>query len=136
MTNKDLVRNFYESVATENRLELIPEFISEDCVSRSGEETVLIGPEGMKQHFLAVRSTYPDFSMQILRQYAEGDTVITEFITRGTHQGEFIGITPTGKRLGIYGVNVDRVRDGKIVEHAGAANTFETFFEHGLIRPV
>lgn len=74
--------------------------------------------------------------MKIIRQYAADDYVISEFIMRGTHKGKFIGITPTNKVLEITGVDIDKVIDGKIVEHGGATNTFETFFEHHLIKPV
>ena len=38
--------------------------------------------------------------------------------------------------LEITGVDIDKVIDGRIVEHGGSANAFETFFEHHLIRPV
>ena len=74
--------------------------------------------------------------MKIIRQYSDGDYVISEFIMRGTHKGEFIGIKPTNKVLEITGVDIDKVIDGKIVEHGGAANTFETFIEHHLVKPV
>lgn len=60
----------------------------------------------------------------------------SEFIMRGTHRGEFIGITPTNKVIEMKGVNIDKIVNGKIVEHGGAANTFEAFLENGLIRPV
>ena len=55
---------------------------------------------------------------------------------RGTHRGAFLGITPTNKVLVITGINIDKVSDGKIVEHSGAANTFEAFYKHHLIKPV
>ena len=74
--------------------------------------------------------------MKIIRQYVTDDYVISEFIMTGTHKGEFIGITPTNKVLEITGVDIDKVIDGKIVEHGGAVNTFEAFFEHHLIKPV
>lgn len=47
---------------------------------------------------------------------------------RGTHKGEFIGITPTNKVIEIIGINIDKILDGKIVEHSGVASTFEAFF--------
>ena len=62
--------------------------------------------------------------------------VISEFIMRGTHKGEFIGITPTNKVIEITGINIDKILDGKIVEHSGVARTFEAFFENGLIKTV
>lgn len=83
-----------------------------------------------------LKKTYPDYTIKIVRQYAVDDYVISEFVMRGTHKGEFIGITPTNKVLEITGVDIDKVIDGKIVEHCGAANTFETFLEHHLIKPV
>ena len=90
----------------------------------------------MKQHLVALKKTYPDYTMKIIRQYAADDYVISEFVMKGTHKGNFAGITPTNQVLEITGVDIDKVIDGRIVEHGGAANTFETFFEHHLIKPV
>ena len=136
MKNKDIVKYFYEVIVSENLLDELSKYISEDCVQRAGEKEIFIGIDGMKQHLVALKKTYPDYTMKIIRQYAADDYVISEFIMRGTHRGDFVGITPTNKVLEITGVNIDKVIDGKIVEHSGVANTFETFFEHHLIKPV
>lgn len=136
MENKDIVKHFYEVIVSENQLDELSNYISEDCIQKVGEKEIFIGIDGMRQHLLALKKTYPDYIMKIIRQYVEGDYVISEFIMRGTHKGEFIGITPTNKILEITGVDIDKVIDGKIVEHGGAANTLETFFEHHLIKPV
>lgn len=85
---------------------------------------------------MAVKKTYPDYTMKIIRQFEDGDTVISEFVMTGTHKGEFIGIMPTSKVIEITGVDIDKVVGGKIVEHGGAANSFEAFWENGLIKPV
>lgn len=136
MNNKEIVKYFYEVIVSESLLDDLSLYISEDCVQRTGEKEIFIGIDGMKQHLLALKKTYPDYTMKIVRQYAADDYVISEFIMRGTHKGDFIGITPTNKVLEITGVDIDKVIDGRIVEHSGAANTFETFLEHRLIKPV
>ena len=136
MNNKDIVKYFYEVIVSENRLEALSKYIAEDCMQRTGEKTIFIGVDGMKQHLLALRETYPDYTMKIIRQYTADDYVISEFVMRGTHKGNFAGITPTNQVLEVTGVDIDKVIDGRIVEHGGAANTFETFFEHHLIKPV
>ena len=136
MDNKDIVKYFYEFIVSENKLDELSKYISEDCIQKTGEKEIFIGIDGMRQHLLALKKTYPDYTIKIVRQYAVDDYVISEFIMRGTHKGEFIGITPTNKVLEITGVDIDKVIDGKIVERGGAANTFETFFEHHLIKPV
>lgn len=136
MDGKERVKYFYEVVVSESRLEELPKYLAENCVQRIGEKTFPMGIDGMRQHLLALKKTYPDYTMTIIRQYAAGDSVISEFIMRGTHKGEFLGITPTNQVLEITGVDIDKIADGKIVEHGGAANTFEAFWEYHLIEPV
>lgn len=136
MDNKEIVKYFYEVVVSENMLDKLSEYIAEDCVQRTEEKTTFMGVEGMRQHLMALKKTYPDYAMRIIRQYEADDYVISEYIMRGTHKGEFAGITPTNKVLEITGIDIDKVAEGKIVEHSGAANTFETFLEHHLIKPV
>ena len=136
MKNKDIVKYFYETIVSENLLEELSKYISEDCVLKIGENTIPIGLVGMRKHLEEVKKTYPDYTMKIIRQYSDGDFVISEFIMEGTHKGEWIGIKPTNKKLMFTGVDIDQVLDGKIVEHGGAVNTFDTLFEQHLIKPV
>jgi predicted ester cyclase len=82
-----------------------------------------------------VRITYPNLKMTVISQFMDGDYVISEFIMEGTHLGEWLGMKPTGRRISITGVNIDKVVDGKIVEHGGAVNTFDNLFNEGIIKP-
>ena len=136
MENKDIVTYFYETVVSENLLDQVSQYVSENCVVKAGETIIHVGVDGMKQHLIDVKKTYPDYTMKIIKQYVDGDYVISEFIMEGTHEGEWIGIKPTHKRLSFTGVDIDKVIDGKIVELGGAVNTFETLYEHHLIKPV
>lgn len=90
MDNKEIVKYFYEVIATENQLDEFSIYISENCTLRDGKKRMHLGVEGMKEHFLAVRETYPDFAMKIYNQYEDKGYVISEFIMSGTHEGEFI----------------------------------------------
>lgn len=136
MNNKEIIKYFYEVVVSENLFDELPQYISEDCVQKIGENDIFIGINGMRQHLVAVKKTYPDYTMEIIRQFEDGETVISEFIMKGTHKGEFLGITPTNKVIEMTGVDIDKVVNGKIVEHGGAVNTFDAFWSNGLIRPV
>ncbi len=135
MTNKEIVKYFYEIVVSQNLIEEVHKYISEKCKVRVGDHTIHIGVEGIKEHLVAVKKTYPDYTMKIIRQYCDGDYVISEFIMEGTHKGEWLGMKPTNKKLSFTGVDIDRIVDGKIVEHGGAVNTFDTLFEEGIIVP-
>ena len=135
MNNKETVRQFYEDIVSNHLLDELPAYLAEDCVQFSGSGRTPLGIEGMRQHLIAIRKTYPDYSVKVVRQYEDGDTVISEIVMRGTHKGEFLGITPTDRTIEITGVNIDRIPDGKIAEHGGAANTFEALWEAGSIKP-
>ena len=136
MDKKELIRYFYEIIVSKNLLNQLSQYISEDCVYVDGERKIPLGAEGMKEHLTAVRQTYPDYTMRILRQYQDGDYIISEFVMEGTHEGEWIGIKPTHKRLSFTGIDIDKVVAGKIVEHGGAVNTFETLYEQRMLKPV
>ena len=136
MNKTQIVKHFYEVIVSSNLLEELYKYVSEDCVLISGDRKIPLGLEGMEEHLVAVKQTYPDYTMRILRQYEDGDYIISEFVMEGTHEGEWIGIKPTHKRLSFTGVDIDKVIDGKIVEHGGAVNTFETLYEQHMIKPV
>ena len=136
MNNKDIVKYYYEVIVSQNLLNELPNYVSENCMIKVGDKIFPLGLNGMKEHLIDVKKTYPDYTMKIIKQYSDGDYVISEFIMQGTHEGEWIGIKPTHKTLLFTGVDIDKVIDGKIVEHGGAVNTFETLFEEHLIKPI
>ena len=134
--NKQLVRRLYEEVVNTGDVENIASFVSPDCVETDGKVRVVSGIEGMANHVIAVREVYPDLHLTIERQIAEGDWVVTVVTARGTHRGTWLGMKPTGRSLVFTGVNVDKVQEGRIVEHGGAANMLETLLEAGALRVV
>jgi predicted ester cyclase len=62
------------------------------------------------------RDAFPDVLMSVEDQVAEGDKVVTRWIASGTHQGDMMGIAPTGNRVTVAGTSVERIVDGKIEE--------------------
>ncbi len=134
--NKDLVRRFYEQIVNTGDTSRIADFIAPDCEELDGERRVPSGLTGMSAHVHGVRSVYADLHLAIVRQIAEADLVATEVVVTGTHVGEWLGMRPTGQVLAFTGVNVDRVRDGRIVEHGGAANMLQPLLASGALRAV
>lgn len=123
--NKRLVRRYIEEVVNTGNVDQIADFISPDYVEVHNNIRHATGVEGAKRHILGVRETYPDLRLAIEQQIAEADWVVTRVMARGTHQGSWLGMKPTGKAVELTAVNVDRVVDNRIVEHGGAANLLE-----------
>ncbi len=134
--NKQLVRRFYEEIINELKLDVIPEVVGEEYTEVMDGGRYEVGLEGAKEHAVGVRETYPDLHLVIDRQIAEGEWVVSCVTATGTHSGEWMGMAPTGRHVTLTAVNVDRVVDGKLVEHGGAANMLGPLLEIGAIRVV
>jgi predicted ester cyclase len=134
--NKSIVKNYIEKVINTGDVGLITQFISSDYVEIYNNRRFSIGIEGAIEHIAGVRNTYPDLKLSIDNQIEEGDFVATCYTMRGTHTCSWLGIKPTGKRMEVTGVNIDKIVDNKIVEHSGAANMFEGLLEIGAIKIV
>lgn len=135
MDSKERVKQFYEGVVSNNLIDQVSDYIYPECTIKAGETIIPLGVDGMKEHLIDVKKTYPDYTMKIIRQFQDQDYVISEFIMEGTHKGDWLGMKATNKKLSFTGVDIDRVVDGKIVEHGGAVNTFETLFQEKIIKP-
>ena len=134
--NKLVVRRFIEEVVNTGNVDRLSDFISPLYIESQDKTGQSNGLEAAKAHISGVRRTYPDLRLTVEQRIAEGDWVATRITARGTHLGRWMGIEPTGKAIEITGVNLDRVVDGRIVEHGGAANMLEGMLGIGAVRVV
>ena len=121
--NKQLVIRFNKEYIEQGNRKSFEELIAEDVVNHSAPPGSSKGPDGMI-HFLqnVLRTGFPDLSVEILDQVAEGDLVTTRKAIHATHSGDFMGIPPTGKKVIINVIDMIRLRQGKYVEHWGMSN--------------
>lgn len=134
--NKSLVRRYYEEVVNRGAVDQAGQCISPDYVEVHDNTRHSVEVEGAKQHIVGVRRTYPDLHLTVEQQVGEGEWVVTRATMRGTHRGEWLGIKPTGMPVEMVAVNVDRVVNGHIVEHGGAANVLEPLLKIGAVKVV
>ncbi|HEX2089999.1 MAG TPA: ester cyclase [Actinomycetota bacterium] len=99
------------------RVELLDEFIHPDVIEHSNAPLMGTGLEAMKQRLGAVRNAFPDAHLDIEDLAASADQVWWRWRFTATHQGDFMGVSATGKKIETTGVNIERIADGKIVEH-------------------
>jgi predicted ester cyclase len=135
-SNRRLVRRYYEEIVNTGDTREIERFISPDFEEVFDNARFAAGVEGARKHVEGVRQVYAGLRLTVEQQIAEGEWVVSRVTMRGTHRGEWLGIAPTGKPVEMTAVNVDRVVDGKIVEHGGAANLLGPLLEIGAVRVV
>ena len=121
--NKVVARKVYE-VITRGNLDLAEAIGERDApdnepasVTEGHAQPMLIGT--FRQFAAGARGAFPDMQITVEDMIGQGERVAAGVIMRATHQGEFQGIAPTGKRVQVRAMDMFRIADGKIVEHWG-----------------
>ena len=133
--NKALVRRYFEEIWDKGNLDLIDELFTTNFVRHgpTGTEGVVRGLEGFKGLVSMYRTAFPDLQIPIADVIAEGDRVVTRWMTRGTHQGELMGAAPTGNQASVTGILIDRSSGGKIEEEWVDYDTLHVMQEIGAV---
>ena len=94
-----------------------------------------IGPgrDGVKGSIRVLRTAFPDLHLAVEDVAATDDRVWLRLHATATHEGPFMGLPGTGRRIDITVIDVGRVVDGRLVEHWGVADRFSVAQQIGLV---
>lgn len=118
--NKDIVRRFQEAMAEALRTgnsDHFPDTLDLKCTF--GMPGMPSTAEEMWHMLPAFHTAFPDMQVTVGEMLAEGDMVAYRLTVTGTHNGDFMGIPATGKRVTFTETHVDQIANGKIVRHDG-----------------
>jgi steroid delta-isomerase-like uncharacterized protein len=133
--NSTVVRRFVEEVITQGQIDRAAEFVWEDVVEQVPLPGQGSGLEGLKDVLRAMRFGFPDLVFAIQEQIAEAEKVVSRFEWTGTHQGQFLGIPPTGKSVRVWGIVIDRLEAGRIKDTRLIMDTMGLMMQLGVIPP-
>lgn len=132
--NKAIVRRVYDAINARD-VGALDDLIAEDVVSNTPFPQSDPGLAGFREAFAQVLAAFPDYEVVVHDQIAEGDQVVTRYTSSGTQQGDLQGVAGTGQHVELLGIDIDRVADGKIVQHWSEAGTDHLRMKHGLVLP-
>ena len=132
--NVALIRHLYEEIDKGNEAVLeevyAPSFVKHDAASASPSAP---GLAGLKDGFQRFAAAFPESEHILEDIVAAGDKVVVRVTGRGVHRGEYLGVTPTGKRVRMSGIAIYRIADGKIVEEWSVSDRLTFHRQLGLI---
>lgn len=111
--NKRVARRILTEVVGGGRFDLIGELVADEFVTEPPDG--LPGPDGYLAWVTGLRAAFPDLTVEVEDQLAEGSKVATRFTARATHAIEYLGVPPTGRQLSTRGIVIHEVDEGKIV---------------------
>jgi steroid delta-isomerase-like uncharacterized protein len=118
MSTSATARRFFEEIWSQGAFDRVDELVAPDYVGYpSGPEKTVRGPQGVSEYIGRLREGVPDLTVTVEDQLADGDKVATRWTAHGTHDGELMGLDPTGRTATVTGITIHRIEDGRqIVE--------------------
>jgi steroid delta-isomerase-like uncharacterized protein len=130
--NKATVRRYYEDVLNAGNLDALTELAMADYDEHDPLPGQANGLEGLRQRVEMLRSAFrPHFTIEDV--IAEQDEVVVRWTNRGTQVKEFLGMPATGKSFTIAGIDIHRLRDGKMAEHWHVVDLLSQLQQLGLL---
>lgn len=135
---KHVVERFFNELWNRRRLEVASEIISQGCIThqlRSGspDTPAARNPEILTSHITEWLRAFPDLQFAIDALAVDGELVFTRATASGTHEGTWLGVASTGRRITIRMAVTFRVVGGKIVEDWVLVDFLGVFQQLGLI---
>jgi len=131
--NKALVRRFVDEVQSKGNTDLVDEICSPEFVNHSAPPGLRADLEGIKILTTMFKGAFPDSYFTVEDMIAEGDKVVTRKTFHGTHEGEFMGIPPSGRPVNVSIIDVVRISDGRVVEHWSVGDNLGMMQQLGVI---
>ena len=131
--NKALVRNFIGALFTDGDPRAVDDYLDQDFVNNDPPFGVSPDREGMRSAGAMFREVFPDWHSDMHLLVGEDDIVVESFTASGTHRGEIMGVAPTGETITLPGINIFRIRDGRIIERWGRLDDLGFLRQLGIV---
>jgi steroid delta-isomerase-like uncharacterized protein len=111
----------------------IDEFVEPDVVIRTPLPVEATGAQALKEVFQRLQRAFPDLHVSVEDAIAEGDKVVSRNTVTGTHQGEYMGLTPTGRSIAYNEIFIFRFAGGRIAETWGVVDVLSQLRQLGVV---
>ena len=110
------------------------ELMADDFVEHEEMPGLAPTKEGVLAMFRMYLAAFPDMQMHAEEFLVSGDKTVTRARATGTHQGELMGMPPTGKSVDVKLIDIMQFNDaGMVREHWGLMDMFSMMQQLGAI---
>ena len=124
------LRRLVDEVWNGRNIDALPEVYTEDAALRFGDQA-LIGIAAIRDDYMRpFQAAFPDLHHEVIDLLIDGDRVALRLHGRGTQEGEYLGIAPSGKVLDYEAIVIFRMQAGRIAEvwaHGNRAQKLAAF---------
>jgi predicted ester cyclase len=133
-TAETIHREMIDAIVADD-FDRIRELLHPEYAYTGGDGQQHHGPEAGLAVAKMYKSAFPDMQPEILSTLTVGDTAITEFRVRATHQGPLGEIAATGRSVDVTVCNIVELRDGKIYREREYFDSLTMMSQLGVVQP-
>jgi steroid delta-isomerase-like uncharacterized protein len=130
--NQRMVRRYYEEILNQGHSDILQDMAVPDYIENDPLPGQTTGLAGLEERVAMLRGALnPHFTIEDL--VADGDRVVVRWTQRGQQVRGFLGLPPTGKAFTIAGIDIHRLRDGRMAEHWHVVDQLSLLQQLGVI---
>jgi predicted ester cyclase len=134
-SNTEIIREYTQRVFYQHDPDLASEYLRREMKWHGGLLGAVEGPENVTAMLRDFIGALPDLHAVEQDMVAAGDTVAVRYVVEATHEGNLLGIAPTGRRVRWDAVDIYRLADGMIVEEWAADDLAAILYHVGAYTP-
>jgi steroid delta-isomerase-like uncharacterized protein len=134
-SNKAIFQRFHDATNTHDDeliAKTIDEIVDPDVQIRTPLPVQATGPDALKEVFARLHRAFPDLHVIVEDLIEEGDKVVGRNRITGTHRGEYMGVSPTGRSITYNEIFIFRFAGGRIAETWGVVDVFSQLKQLGI----
>lgn len=116
--NETIIRRYYNEVWNAGKLNVLDELLAKEYINHTPSTPhPPKGPEGLKPIVAAIRQAFPDLHYEIKDVIVNDTMAVARVIMTGTQTNSLFGLAPSGKKVSVNQITIEKIIKGKIVEH-------------------
>jgi steroid delta-isomerase-like uncharacterized protein len=133
--NNILIQTYFNEVWNKGKVELLDDLLTKDYINHTpSTPNPAPGAIGLKPIVLAIRKGFPDLHYEIKELIITEDRVVARVVMTGTQTDTLFDIPPTGKRIEVNQINIEKIEHGKIAEHWRVTDELTLMKQLGVVQ--
>ena len=132
--NLEMYTMVWDAVFKDKNLDMInEEYFDKDVVAVATTQGDVVGIENFKAYYSNYITGFSDGELIFVDLFGQGDKIVKHWRFKGTHDGDFMTVSATGKTVDISGTTLVKMKDGKIVAEQDFLDLLSFYTQLGIM---
>ena len=131
--NVEMYSKIWDTAINGRNLEVINLENFDENIKAITADGDIMGIDAFKAYYNNYLTGFSDAEFNIVDVFGQGDKIVKHWNFKGTHDGDFFGIPPTGKKIDLIGTTLVLMKDGKILEEQDFFDNYSLLSQLGLL---